>query len=276
MRPVLFEAPWGPINAYGTLILLGMLAAFPGVWWDARQRGLPLVAVLDLYLAVFIGAFAGGKIPVWLSSDGGLGATHGFVFYGSAAGAGLALWWVARRYRVSPGIVVTVALTWIAICQAFGRLGCHLAGCCYGAPSTRPGFGLAYPAGSIAYAERIATGLANPGNVTPPLHPVQLYEAAGLVLVAGFVIASRRRRGPRPSFQPAFAWALGYGGLRSITELWRAPSDRTFVWPAAHADVASLLALPPDHQLWLSGSQIVSIGLVTVGIIGLWYDKRRH
>ena len=41
MHPVLFVIPgWGPINAYGTLIMLGGALSMPGVYWELRNRGL--------------------------------------------------------------------------------------------------------------------------------------------------------------------------------------------------------------------------------------------
>lgn len=274
MNPVLFDAPWGPVNAYGTMILLGMVVAFPGVWWDARQRGLSLAVVLDVYLAVFIGGFVGGKAPLWFD-DSPLAATGGFVFYGSAVGAAAAVWWVAKRHRVPATSLVAIGMTWIAICQFFGRLGCTLAGCCYGAESVHTSIGLRYPAESIAFAERVAMGLANVGDHTPALHPVPVYEATGLVLVFLFVFAVRWRRGPRDDLAPAFAWALAYGLLRSILEVWRATSDRWFLIEVTSPVWAGRLALPADHALALSGSQLASAALVTIGTIGLWHTIRR-
>ena len=63
----------------------------------------------------------------------------------------------------------------VSIAQAFGRVGCFLAGCCYGAETTSP-IGIVFPYGSIA-----------PAGVK--LWPTQLMSAGGNLIIAAILFA---------------------------------------------------------------------------------------
>ena len=62
----------------------------------------------------------------------------------------------------------------ISVNQGFGRIGCLLAGCCYGR-ETHSAFGIVFPAGSMA-----------PGGVK--LIPTQIISSAGDFLIAVILI----------------------------------------------------------------------------------------
>src|SRR5438132_974386 len=77
--------------------------------------------------------------------------------------------------------------------HVFGRIGCLLAGCCFGAPCAAP-WGLAFPRGSVAYDDLDAGGaLAWGASRTMPLHPTQLYEALGELAIFALLVALERR-----------------------------------------------------------------------------------
>jgi phosphatidylglycerol:prolipoprotein diacylglycerol transferase len=67
----------------------------------------------------------------------------------------------------------------LAIGHAIGRIGCFLVGDDYGRPTSLP-WGVAFPEG------------LPPTDV--PVHPTQLYESAGLALIAWLLISWRRQR----------------------------------------------------------------------------------
>ncbi|NIV17445.1 MAG: hypothetical protein GWN47_03335 [Woeseiaceae bacterium] len=74
---------------------------------------------------------------------------------------------------------------------AIQRIGCFLAGCCWGDPVSSDAFqwlGVAFPAGGFAHEEHVALGLIAPGAAASlPVHATQLYEAAFLLaLLAAF------------------------------------------------------------------------------------------
>jgi phosphatidylglycerol:prolipoprotein diacylglycerol transferase len=73
-----------------------------------------------------------------------------------------------------------VPLSGVAI--ALGRLGCLADGCCFGTPCTLP-WCVRFPAPSPAYWSHVAQGLiARSAATSLPVHPLQLYLAAGGLL----------------------------------------------------------------------------------------------
>src|SRR5688572_7334677 len=77
---------------------------------------------------------------------------------------------------------------------AIGRVGCFLAGCCFGSATTLP-WGVRYSPGTEPFAQQQALGLID-GNAlsTLPVHPTQLYEAAGALLILCIAAIQLRRR----------------------------------------------------------------------------------
>jgi len=285
MHPVLFESPWGgTVNSYGTMILLGVLVTMVGVSWDARGRGIAegrrASFVVDAYLVMIVGSFVGGRLlyavtrPRELLADPGrlfsLEST-GFVFFGSLLASVAGLLWVARRYGTQFSSLCDLILTWVPLMHAFGRLGCFCAGCCYGAPWRGP-WAVSFPKGSIAFLD---PAIPHIDGGTTPLHPTQLYEAAGLLVVFLTLLGFRRVRGAERPWRQASRYALGYGILRLCTELWRGDADRKFLFEWRLPDLADALSLPHGHVFALSTSQAVAVVLVGVGIWGLRRSRRR-
>lgn len=279
MHPVLFELPWGgTANAYGTLILIGGLSSIPGAWWDAKQRGIGgnqlLSFIVDFYLAVTLGAFLGGRLLHVLTvpseylanpmrvlvSDG-----TGFVFFGSLAAIVAAWAWVARRHGTAFSTVCDLAATWMALGHAFGRLGCLFAGCCWGAP-TDAGFGVHFGPESVV---ALVQGAPMHGDHTVALVPIQAIEAGGLFLIAAVLALVRVRRGPEAPWRQASRYAIGYGLLRSATDSLRGDESRGFVFEVPGGALAELFGMAPTQPMLLSVSQLVAIGLVIAGIVGL-------
>jgi phosphatidylglycerol---prolipoprotein diacylglyceryl transferase len=286
MNPVLFELPWGaPANAYGTLILVGGLASVAGVWWDAKRRGLgtPSTAsfVVDYYLVLVIGAVLGGRLLHIVTMPGAYLEQParifriedtGFVFFGSLL-AILAGWgWLARRHGTRFGTLCDLGATWMGLGHAFGRLGCWFAGCCWGAP-TDMAMGAEFPADSMAW---IHAEVPRTTTHTVALHPTQLYEAAGLAAIFVTLAWTRARRGVEPTWRQASRYAVAYGLLRTVTEIFRGDPSRGMLaslpWPA----LAEALALPADQPLMLSVSQAVALALVALGAYGLRRTRAVH
>ncbi|MCB9718953.1 MAG: prolipoprotein diacylglyceryl transferase [Myxococcales bacterium] len=279
MHPVLFELPgWGPINAYGTMIMLGGLLAMPGVYWELRRRGMgdgrPGSMLVDMYLVLVLGAPLGGRVLHVLTAPGAylddpsrLWAMDGtgFVFFGSMLAIIGGFAWVAHRYGTTFGRLCDAGATWMPLGHAFGRMGCLLAGCCWGAPSELP-WAIELPRESVAFG---AGEVPRSAHATAPLHPTQLYEHLGLLALFGILLVVRLRRGIETPWRQASRYALGYGILRAVVEVFRGDPSRGFVLEARSPTVAGWLGLPPDQPLLLSISQLVALGLVALGIYGL-------
>lgn len=281
MHPTIFTLPWGtPVNAYGTLILLGGLAAMPGVFWDIKARGMAKgragSMLVDLYLVLIFGAAIGGRVldvltmPSKYTEDPArivaLDGT-GFVFFGSLLAIVGGIVWLSRRYEAPLTGVLDLCATWMPLGHLFGRLGCFFAGCCHGAPS-EVGWAVSFPPDSVAYA---AGEVATHAHGTVPLHPVQLYETLGLLSLWLVLVTIRRTRGIERPTRQAARYAIGYGALRIVTEVFRGDPSRgalvTITWPG----LAEALALPADQTILLSSSQ--AVGMMLIGV-GIWAWRR--
>ena len=90
--------------------------------------------------------------------------------------------------------VVAAATPGIAVGHAIGRIGCFLVGDDYGTPSNLP-WAVAFPLG------------LPPTNV--PVHPTQLYETLGLLIVAVLLVRMRRQRRPASTVLGAYLMLAG-------------------------------------------------------------------
>jgi phosphatidylglycerol:prolipoprotein diacylglycerol transferase len=119
----------------------------------------------------------------------------------------------ARRKKYSPLTLADMCALPLLIGQAFGRLGCFSAGCCYGKP-TASIFGVTF---------RHENSLA---PLFMPLHPTQLYEFAG-DMVLFFVGYELLKKYPAGRGKLTAFYLIGYGALRFLIEFLRG-DDRGF------------------------------------------------
>ncbi|MFA6316032.1 MAG: prolipoprotein diacylglyceryl transferase [Elusimicrobiota bacterium] len=187
MLPILLDLGAVKIPAYGFFTALGYLTAI--LWLRSRRSALGWSEDQFWFVVygVFIGALLGGKL-MFLAveyrrlASVGLGSfsdlRYGFVFFGGFFGASLAGLWCCRRKGLDFLAGADQFAPALALGHAIGRLGCLASGCCHGAPTTLP-WGL-----------RLG---GHPLSATPPelwgvpLHPVQLYESGGNLLIALFL-----------------------------------------------------------------------------------------
>jgi phosphatidylglycerol:prolipoprotein diacylglycerol transferase len=184
MYPVVFRIGSFEVTSFGVMVALASLV---GLWLfraELKRRALPAEGA-DAALIGLLGGLLGAKV-VWaiefhkeapflslLLSRGGLSWFGGFV---GGVGAGL---WSLHRRRIPIIAALAAAAPALAVGHAIGRLGCFLVGDDYGRPTNLP-WGIAFPQG------------LPPTFV--PVHPTQLYEAAGLVVIAWALIRWRRNQ----------------------------------------------------------------------------------
>ena len=286
VRPLLFTLPFGArgvdIHSYGLLIAV---AAIVGVLVALAQRkrlGFDSAAVLDLAFWALVAGLGGSRALYVLVHAGDYahlcfesGAPRparqmltdcaaplylwqgGLVFYGGAIAAAGVILFMARRRSWPLGNVADLLAPSLALAHGLGRVGCFLAGCCYGKVSS---FGVPFPPASVAYHEFVHSGLLAPGAPsTPPLAPTQLYEAAGECLIFALLMLLRRRR----AFPGALAliYVMAYALLRATVEIMRGDAARGYLFTIALPRLATWLALPPEQPLALSTSQAISLAL---------------
>lgn len=140
MKPVLFEIFNINIYGYGTMIAIGICAAILLLARRARQRSYDEDSILNMSIFAIIAGILGGKLlyiitdiksimedPSLLKDIG-----SGFVIYGAIIGGAIAVFIYCRRKKWSVPKVFDLAIPSIPLAQGFGRIGCFLAGCCYG------------------------------------------------------------------------------------------------------------------------------------------------
>jgi len=288
MHPHLFTLPWGTqVNAYGTLIMLGGLACLPMTAWDARDRGIApgrrLSFIVDLWLVIVVGAFVGGRVLHVLTVPGVYAEDPsklvtlddtGFVFFGSLLAIAIGWVWLARRYDTQISTLWDMGLTWVPLGHAAGRFGCLLAGCCWGGVHTGGG-GIRFGPESVVVLTGGAPVVGRGDTLTTlPLHPTQLYEALGLLLLLAIAVVIRVRVGVERPWRMASRYAVGYGLLRASVEVFRGDLSRGFVFELRNATLARALSLPTEHPLLLSISQVTALGMIALGAWGLWKTRQ--
>ncbi|HQO03946.1 MAG TPA: prolipoprotein diacylglyceryl transferase [Spirochaetota bacterium] len=224
------------IPSYNLLAGLGIVAGMLFYERDARRHVKDITEYyLPLVITIII-SFGGAVLLQWYL-EGGMNREHagfGMTFYGGLI-TGAAVFSIICRV-IGKDVLYSLNLFTpsLAIAHAIGRIGCFLAGCCYGVPSgVMPG--VLFPVGSLPWKHY--------GPV--PLHPVQLYEAGGLFLLFLMLAISGKCFRYRFSF-----YIAAYGTLRFALEFLRG-DDRGIL----------LSSIP------LSPAQLISIGFIVVGIL---------
>ena len=242
MYPILFEIGSWPVYAYGVLLAAAYLAALQLAVVRARRRGLDGTKVMDLGIYLIIAALVGAKLMLilvdfeyFLRQPGELLSLvrAGGVFYGGLIAAlGVALWLV-RRYGLPMWTTADLFAPGIALGHVIGRLGCLLAGCCYGEPTNMPW--------GVVFTDPVAQ--ANVG--TPlgiPLHPTQLYDAGAELLILVLLLVTERRGRVFPG-RTFWSYMLLYGISRFIVEFYRG-DDRGLWMGFSTSQWVSLVAVP--------------------------------
>jgi phosphatidylglycerol:prolipoprotein diacylglycerol transferase len=270
MHPQLFTVPGFPLPAdspavvawlrgpftlhtYGLLLAVAFLAGLFVASRQAKRAGLDSNRVTDMAVWVLIAGLVGAKLMLVVVDWGHYSTSprelwslfqSGGVFYGGLIGGMLMAWWYARRYALSGWPTADVLAPGVVLGQAFGRLGCFFAGCCYGKPA------------SVPWAVTFTSSYANRHVGTPvdiALHPSQLYESLACFLIFFFLLWLAPRK--RFAGQVVLAYALLYSLARFGLEFFRGDPER-------------------GGAFGLSTSQIVAIVLV-LGATWLYKHLRR-
>ncbi len=144
----------------------------------------------------------------------------GLTYYGGfIAASGVAVWllkvdrfpfWKAADMA---GMVIPIGL-------GFGRLGCLLAGCCFGSTCSLP-WALSFPGGSPASeSQHKAHQLASAMERSLPVHPAQLYESLASFALAGYLILYFHGR-KRYDGQVFLVFVAAYAAIRFVLEFFR-------------------------------------------------------
>lgn len=203
------------------------VAAITVAWFFARRNATAVSldpSHIDLLIPVtiIVGVTGGTVIALFVSVDDGI-RVRLFAILGIGA---LALFVYSRVAKLPFRRLLDVfALPTMAALMVH-RIGCFLAGCCWGDVISHQHAvlqGVQYPPGSLAYEQHLEMGMIEPGALASlPVHPVQLYEA-GLLLVMLLLLSRVRWRRHAPG-TIAVLTICGYALLRFFIEYLRADS----------------------------------------------------
>ena len=253
MHPILFEL--GPITIYSYGVLLAA-AYLLGLWMAARrarQAGLDANRVLDLGIWVIIAALVGAKALLFIVDFEQFTSSwqefmtllrSGGVFYGGLIAAVLVCIYQLRKHQLPLWTSGDLFAPGIALGYMVGRLGCLMAGCCYGKPADVPW--------AITFTDPVANlNVGTPLNV--PLHPTQLYESlAGLVILILLLVLERRGR----SFPGRTFWLFVflYSVSRFVIEFYRGDDRGVILGLVSTSQFISIVLAPLSliMLVWLS------------------------
>ncbi|MBR2764792.1 MAG: prolipoprotein diacylglyceryl transferase [Blautia sp.] len=147
MRSELLHIGPFTLYGYGLMIGIGILAAWILAAVRSKKIGLDPDKVFSWVLCALIGGLGGAKVLFWIlewreiAADPGFlidTIGDGFVVYGGIIG-GILVTWIYCRIKKDPfPVTFDLFMPSIALAQGFGRLGCLLAGCCYGKETDGP------------------------------------------------------------------------------------------------------------------------------------------
>lgn len=247
---------WGPISiySYGFAIAVGLLAF---VWLFLRNPLCKSLISKDKFietvsLSLIVG-LAGARFLFVINS---LSRFESFGELFTLWSGGLSMlggllailiflpWWL-KRNNVPILPFLDLAAIYAPLLHSISRLGCFMAGCCYGQITSLP-WGITY------------TDLQSEAPLNVPLHPTQLYMSAILFctfLLFYFVIQKK----VRCSGQLLMLYLIVESSLRFTIDYWRADIEY-FAF---------------DSWQLFSAHQWISLGMFGASIIGfVWVTKQ--
>lgn len=256
MHPILIDLGFFQLPSYGVMIATAVLLGLWTLHRRALAAGLDATRTVDLAVWLVIWALVGAKVllvivelPRYLADPATLiGIVRaGGVFLGGFIAAVVAAVVLLRRYRLPTLPTFDVIAPSLALGHSIGRIGCLMAGCCWGGRCDLPW--------AITYTDPVAAErLGTPLHVA--LHPFPVYAALGnFALYLGLAALFARR----PAAGRVFAtYLVAYGTGRFLLEWTRGDAARGFVLGGA-----------------LSTSQLIALGLLAAGAGLHWWIGRR-
>lgn len=160
------------VHGYGLMIGLGFIIAVLLACKMAKDKGLSADHLTNIALYVLVIGFLGGKLlfiivnfAAFIKNPLAVIGSEGFVVYGGVITGVLSIFVYCHLKKINSLEYLDLIGVYVPINQAFGRIGCFLAGCCYGR-QTDSFLGVIFPEGSFA-----------PAGVK--VYPTQLFMSAG-------------------------------------------------------------------------------------------------
>lgn len=248
MHPILFKI--GPITiyTYGVMVALGIFFGSLILVKLAEREGIPREDVVDTAFWSVVAGFIGARIFFFLYNPEYLKPWYrifflwegGLVWYGGVILGGLTAIYFVRKRKIPAWKLADVVSIALSVGLGFGRIGCTMAGCCYGKVCHAP----------------FAIVFRDPHSAAPlnvPLWPTEPISSAANFLIALVLYLLYRRR--KVTGEIFGFYLILYGIFRFLIEFVR--------------------ATPKDILGTFSNNQIISIIMVATGIAIVIYRRKR-
>lgn len=219
MHPTLFTIGSFTIYSYGVMVAVGFAAATLFIYRSAPLYGFDKNKIIDMNIIALVTGIVGARLLYVLMNLGyylnnpfeipNL-SRGGLVWYGGFLAAAAFLFIYTRMAKCDFWNLVDLMAPYVAMAQAFGRIGCFLNGCCYG----------------IGSSETFIFKVKDPGDLLPR-HPTQIYSALALFTLFLILRAWQARR--RFSGEIFLGYCILYAVERFIMEFFRGDNPKIFM-----------------------------------------------
>lgn len=238
------------IHGYGLMIGIGVVVALLVGDYRAGKKGLDGDLIYGLTITTVLLGFVTAKLLYIITEWRGflkdpmhyIGG-NGFVVYGGIIGGAVVIWAYCKWKKMDCLRYLDLMIPSVALAQGFGRIGCFLAGCCYG-KETDSIIGITFTHSDFA-----------PNHVK--LFPSQLVMSAGDFIIAVILLIYAKK--DRTKGKTTALYLILYSVGRFLVEFTR-NDERGFVGV-------------------LSTSQFIAIFTFIIGVVSFvgvrYYNKRK-
>jgi phosphatidylglycerol:prolipoprotein diacylglycerol transferase len=242
MHPEILHLGSLTVYSYGLMVAIGILTAYYVAEKRMKKFNIDPSRFQYLVLTAIISGALGSKFLYFLTrfhdimQDPGIlfSLSDGWVVYGGILGGILGGYIYCRLHNLDFVRYFDFMIPEVALAQGFGRIGCFLAGCCYGA-ETDQWFGIVFPTNSLA-----------PSGVA--LIPTQLLMSAFDFLLAFLLFYLAKK--DRPQGTLASVYLIAYSLGRFVIEYLRGDMIRGSVGVLSTSQLISLFTFAAG-VIWL-------------------------
>lgn len=243
------------LASYMILIFIGMfIGIFIAVKYFSKFNNLKSEDVIYCFLYAVIGLGIGAKllyiitnIPFFIENYQKLDFSMilqifrgGFVFYGGLIGAILGIFIYSKQFKISFSSLLLTLIPVVPLIHAFGRIGCFLAGCCYGIEY--------HGIGSVIFTNTTFAPL----NV--PLFPVQLLESFCNLIIFAILLCTYKKY--INTYKTIALYCILYSITRFFVEFLRGDLIRGFLLNLSTSQWISLITFIIGIYIYFHSSKI--------------------
>jgi len=207
-------------DTYGILIALGVLACFGYLEIYFRRRKADRRLILDIEINALVAIIIGLLFAVlfqnlydFIENPSSYQWTWALTFYGGLIGGAISFlsghfFFLEKHYPGYMKDFLPIAPACISVAHGFGRIGCFLAGCCYGGVTDSP-LGVLFP------------------GMEHKVWPTNLFEAIFLLVLSSILLFLAMKKN-RSSLGPAI-YLIAYGIWRFLIEYLRGDHRGQFI-----------------------------------------------